>query len=315
MQAADPAALAIGLGLLAGPLGAALARRGRRLLGAGVAAAAGAALAWLAGSVGASELQTGARALFAAAAGGAAALGLPGLGLGLFRRRSFGSAYERSPFGGARAEARLPARCAGLRPSALLDAADRVRLESALCDAERKSGAELAIALVASAGEPGAARWRAAAWLAAAAAVLAAGLMPEPRAVLAAGAAGAAAGALLARAPRVRRLFTTEAELAARAARGALDAFANAGLLRAAGARGALVFAALAECRVVALADRGLPAPVAEAMASGTAESLAAGRALEGLIGALGQLGSRDGVATDADPAPAPRPHPIRVED
>jgi uncharacterized membrane protein len=313
MQWGEPAALAIGLGLLAGPLGAALARRGRRALGAALAAAAGAALA----SAGVSLEPSLARALLAGAAGGVAALALPGFGSAALRRRSFGAAYGRAAFAGTAGDAGLPARCAGRTPSRLLDAADCLRLESALCDAERKSGAEIAFSLVARAGEHEDARWRASAWLAALALCGGLALPAESPVVLAAVAAAALAGRALTAPPRFRRFFVAELALAECAARAARDAFAHAGLLRAPGEAGALVFAALLEGRAIALVDRGLPTRLAGSLARATAEGLAAGRLLETLVECLGELPAGDGApaAGGALASARPRPHPVRVED
>ena len=228
MQVADPAALAVGLGLLAGLPGASLARRGRRLLGAGGAAAAGAALA-----SGVLELPASA-GLAAAAAGLASALGLPGLGLGRFRRRSFGGgAFGPGSSGLRLAEARLPAHLAAARPSELVDPADRLRLEGAIDEAERKSGAELALAVVRRAGTYEGASWRLAAWCAALALAAACAFAPAaPRLAPAAALLAALGGHILARAPLLLRFASSEAELAENAARGACDAFARLGLAR-----------------------------------------------------------------------------------
>jgi len=317
MQVADPAALAIGLGLLAGPLGAVLARRGRRVVAALLGAAAGAALAGLGSAALSSEPPLLLHAGLAAAAGAATAVALPGLRPGAFRRRSFGSAYERTAFGGAQASVRLPARCAACMPSALLDAADRLRLESALCDAERKSGAELAVAVLARAAEHEGARWRASAWLAALALSGALALSAQPLAALAATAAGTLAGRTLARAPRLRRFFVAEAALAESAARAALDAFAHAGLARAPRHAGVLLFAALFEGRAIAVVDRGIPPSTAEPMARAAAEGFAAGQALDGLIASLDALAPAGGAPASgvAPDFSALRPHPVRVED
>jgi len=316
MQGANPEALAIGLGLLAGPLGALVARRGRRVLGAALGAAAGAALAILETALSGGSPSL-AHAGLAGGAAAAAALGLPGGARGAFRRPSYGTGYDRTAFGGAQGSARLPARCAAWAPSRLLDAADRLRLESALCDAEHKSGAELAVTLVARAGAHEGAAWRASAWLAALALCGAFALAAPPPAALGAAAGGALAGRALARAPRVRRFFVAESALAETAARAAEGAFAHAGLGRAPGQAGALLFAALFEGRAIAVVDRGLASASAEPMARAVAEGLASGRALEGLLASLGELrpggGARaSGVAPDAS---APRPHPVRVED
>jgi len=320
MQVADPAALAIGLGLLAGLPGASFVRRGRRVLGAAGAAAAGAALA-----AGVLELP-GSAGILAAAAGFAAALALPGFGLGRFRRRSFGTAFARGSEASL-AVARLPDRLAAARPSELVDPADRLRLEGVIDEAERKSGAELALAVVRRTGPYEGASWRLAAWCAALALAAAVAFAPgEPRLAPAAALLAALGGRTLARAPLLRRFASSEAELAENAARGASDAFAHLGLDRAPG-HGVLVFAALFEGRVIVLGDPGGAgahppgkdwSEVAAAAAAGLAGGrLLAGGGLEGLVAALEGAAAlaASGLGAGARPSPGERPLPVRIED
>jgi uncharacterized membrane protein len=314
MQVADPAALAVGLGLLAGLPGASLVRRGRRLLGAAGAAAAGAALA-----AGVLELPGSAGGL-AAAAGFAAALALPGFGLGRFRRRSFGTSFGRGSEASL-AEARLPARLASARPSELVDPADRLRLEGAIEEAERKSGAQLALAVVRRAGPYEGASWRLAAWCAALALAAACAFATgEPRLAPAAALLAALGGRTLAHAPRLRRFASSEAELAENAARSASDAFAQLALGRAP-APSVLVFAALFEGRVIVLGDPGragahTPEKAWSGVAAAAAAGLAAGR-LEGLVAALEDASAlaTGGPPAGARPSASERPLPVRIED
>lgn len=319
MPVADPSALAIGLGLAVGPAGAALARRGRRVAGVLLGALLGAAAAFAA-----VHLEPNGDRLLrvagAAAAGAAAALVLPGLDLSGFRRRSFGSAFGRGGFSGALGSASLPARCAARRPSRLLDAADRLRLESALVETEEKSGTMLAVALVAAADAHEGARWRAAVWAGALALATAAAAGAAPLAGFGAAAAGLLAGRTLARLAHVRRLFASEAELAAASAQAALDAFAHAGLLHAPAANGVLVFAALFEGRVGVLAGRGASGagsePVLDEMAREAAAGIAQSRALGGFAAAIARVERLSGIARSDLAAAAPaRPYPVRVED
>lgn len=304
MGVADPTALVLVLALLAGAIGAALVRRGRSGLGALVATLVAGALAWAAGSEPAAP-----PALAACALGAGASLLLPGLGLERFRRRTFGAAFERIHAGG-QGEARLPARAARLRPSRLLDPADRLRLESAVHDAEAKSGAAIAVALVRRCSAYEAAGWRAAAWLAALLAAAAAAFAPSSRLTLAAAATGLAAGHLLARSARVRRFFVAESELAERASQAAAAAFASAGLAGA----GVLLFAALFERRAIVLAGERHPCGDWDEVAAVAARGVGAGRALEGLLAALER--ALPTPPRSAEPAsPAARPHPVRVED
>jgi uncharacterized membrane protein len=314
MPAPDPWGAALLLGLAAAPLAGAAVRRGRRALGAALGAAFGAGAAW-----GAAALEPSAPTpALAALAGAVAALWLPGLPLGVLRRRSFGSAYPRGTFAGSAADARLPAALAGARPSRLLDAADRLRLESAFADAERKHGVVIAAALVARAGETEGAHARAALYGAALALAAGAAAGVTALAGFGAGALGAVAGRTLARSAHVRRIFVSEDALAAAAAQAASDAFAHAGLDAAPRQRGLLVFAALFEARVVVLAAPGLAGAggsqrMLEAVAEAAARGLAAGRATEGFLGAAAAVELL--AARETAGSAAPRPHPVRVED
>jgi uncharacterized membrane protein len=314
MQVADPAALAVVLGLLAGLPGASLARRGRRVLGAAGAAAAGAALC-------AGLELPGSTSLAAAAAGAASALALPGLGLGRFRRRSFGAGFGAGASGVRLAEAALPSRFGARRPSELVDPADRLRLEAAIAKAEEQGGAELALALVRRAGSYESARWRFAVWSAALALASAVAFAPNaPRAAAALTALAAFAGHSLARAPRLLRFATREAELAANAGRAAGDAFARLGLSRSPGHGGVLVFATCFEGRVIVLGDPG----AARAHQSGAdwsrlAAGVAAGlaeRPAEALLAAL--EGAAALAAAELPPGTRPagaRPLPVAIDD
>ena len=316
MQAGDPAALAIFLGLLAGLPGASLARRGRRTLGASGSAAAGVALA-----AGVFELP-GAAGPFAAAAGCAAALALPGLGLTRFRRRSFGGAFGRGGCAVSLAEARLPGRVTALRPSEIVDPAERLRVEAAIFEAERKSGAELALAIVRRAGTYEGASWRFAAWGAALALAASCAFAPgAPRVAALSAALAALAGRALAGVSRVGRFASSEAELAEKATQGAFDAFAHLGLARAPGRGGVLIFAALFEGRVIVLGDRGAPRPRRRGgdwseVAAAAGAGLAGARkdALLGALEAAGALAARD-LEGEPRPPPGDRPLPVLIED
>jgi uncharacterized membrane protein len=324
----DPLVLALGLGLLAGALGAALVRRGARLGGALLAAFAGATAAALA--PGADAFPTGAPLPPAALAAAAAALCawlLPG---SAGPRAGLGRAFGRAGFAGAVGEARLRGALVGAAPSRVVDAADSLRLERAVLDAEAKSGAAIALALVRHADVYDAARWRAAGWLAALALAGAGAFAPpSPRLALGAAAAGALLGFSAAQAPRVRRFFASEAALGSRAEARALDAFARAGLAHAPGDAGVLIFAALFEGRALALADRGVAdAPGAwDEVARRAADGLADPAPADGLARAIEAAGvaaraaqtsarARHGAASTARaPEPALRPPAIVIED
>jgi uncharacterized membrane protein len=328
----DAVAGALLLGLAASPAGAASTRRGDRArgsLGAALLAAAGEiALVFTllepGGGAAASlpAAQAGALAALAAAAAAAASLALPGARAS--GARGIGAAFGRAAFAGGTGEARLAWRRAGARPSRLLDAADRLRIERAIYDAEAKSAAELAVRAVGRCDDYGAAAWRLACFGAALALAGSAAFAPgATRAALAAAAGGAAAGHALALSARVRRFAVSEARLAERAAERAFDAFAHAGLARAPSGGGILLFAALFEGRALVLAGEGLAGAAETGELSDAAAALAAGlaasAAAEGLLEAIERVGAlaarRLPPPRSATRTPEERPVPVRVED
>lgn len=147
-----------------------------------------------------------------------------------------------------------------MRPSRLLDPADRLRIERAVLEAERDTAGEIVVVVVHACDEYGSVGWRLGVALAALAFV---GLWlfapPLPAWVYLAAQAGAlATGHGLARLERVRRGLLPAALVEERVAERARRAFAEHGLARTAHRTGILVFVTLLERRVVVLADEGI---------------------------------------------------------
>ena len=147
-----------------------------------------------------------------------------------------------------------------MKPSALIGAAGRQRIEAAVRAAEKHTSGEIVVAVVRACDEYGAAGWRCAVLLAA---LVSLGLLSfaaplPPLAHLGAQTAALLAGHLVARIDIVRRHFVSEALLEESARRRAWGAFAELGLRQTEHGTGILIFVALLERRVVVLADAGI---------------------------------------------------------
>lgn len=288
----DPILWCAALGVASALPGAALARRGRRLEGAALAAALAAGLVWALG------LPAGTAGPAAAAVAAVGALLLPGLGTGRWRRGTFDAAFARAAFRGGRGAARLPAGLVGATPGEIFDPASRLQVERAVLETEAKSDGALVVAVVRACGDHAAARWRCAAWLALLA-TLAAGLAaPGPAwGPVLAGTAGALLGHALTRSHRIRRFFESEERLAESAADAAWNAYDHAGLGAAPADAGALVFVALLEGRAVVMGGEGLAeVQRTEGGWDGLAAALAAAIRSDGLVPGL--LRGVDAIAT-----------------
>lgn len=147
-----------------------------------------------------------------------------------------------------------------MRPSRLLDAEDRARIEAAVREAEGGTSGEIVVAVVRACDEYAAAGWRCGVLLAALA-LLAAAVADVDwplSALLVAQAASVAAGHALARVDAVRRFFISEDRLRTCAERRAWATFSERGLHLTAGRTGILIFVGLLEHRVVVLADEAV---------------------------------------------------------
>lgn len=199
-----------------------------------------------------------------------------------------------------------------MRPSDLIDAEGRARIEAAVREAERETGGELVVVVVRECGGDAGASFWLAAWLAALA-FLALGLFAPPLtwvAYLAAQAAAFALGLGLARLPGVRRLLPGPEALERRAADRARRCFAEQGLTRTRGRTGILIFVALLERRVVVLGDEGIdraldPDESWQAVVDLAVEGIRAGAAARGLEAAVRLCGR---VLARHLPPPEPNP-------
>jgi putative membrane protein len=210
-----------------------------------------------------------------------------------------------------------------VKPSALIDPADRMRLETAVIEAVRATAGELVVFVVHACDDYRSAAWRGGVLLAALAFLgLAVTHAALPHwAFLAAQALALALGHALCRIDAVRRRLVSESYRDARVAERARRAFAEAGLERTRGRTGILIFVALLERRVVVLADEGIHKALApdegwDEVARLAAEDLRRGRAVEGLAAAAARCGA---ILARHVPAPARAvgdlPSPVLLEE
>lgn len=185
-----------------------------------------------------------------------------------------------------------------MRPSRLLDPAARIRLETAVIEAERATAGEIVLCVVGRCDEYGSVGWRLGAVLAALA-LLGAWLflqVDSPALLLAAQAVALALGHAVARFPGVRRLLLPRSLVEERVAERARRTFAERGLSRTAGRTGILVLVTLLERRVVVLADEGIhrllaPGESWDQVVALALEGLRSGRAADGLEAAVRRCG------------------------
>lgn len=185
-----------------------------------------------------------------------------------------------------------------MRPSTLIDPADRLRLEASVVEAERATAGELVVCVVQACDEYGSLGWRLAVALAALALLAGSALWPEatPIDLLAMQSAAGLLGHGLARLDPIRRALLPEALLEHHVAERARSAFAEHGLTRTAGRTGLLLFVALLERRVVVLADEGIhrvlgPDESWQEVVELATAGLRSGRAVGGLEAAIRRCG------------------------
>lgn len=185
-----------------------------------------------------------------------------------------------------------------MRPSELLDPADRLRLDAAIHELERGTAGELVVCVVRACDEYGSAGWRLAAAIAALALLGLAAFRPETPAwaLLLAQAVAALAAHGLARLDPVRRLLIDDDLIERRVRERALRAFAEHGLARTRARTGVLILVAVFEHRVVVLGDEAVDHALApgESWADVVALAVAglhAGRAADGLLAAVRRCG------------------------
>lgn len=210
-----------------------------------------------------------------------------------------------------------------MRPSELIDPAERIRIESAVLEAERATAGEIVVAVVHSCDEYGAAGWRLGVLLALLTFLGLVIFVPgvAHATLLAAQVAALAAGHGLGHIDAVRRQLISEPLAEQRVAERAARAFAEYGLARTQGRTGVLLFVALLERRVVVLADEGVNrvldpdeswAQVVALVVSGLRER----RASEGLIAGVRRCGEILGRHLPAAPRnPDELPNAVVIED
>jgi putative membrane protein len=185
-----------------------------------------------------------------------------------------------------------------MKPSKLLGANERERIEAAVREAEAGTAGEIVVTVVRECDEYGAAGWRLGVLLAALAAPgLLIGLPSTPLlAILAAQALALAAGHALGRVESIRRLFVAEEQLQANAEREALRAFAQHGVRKTRRGTGILIFVALFEHRVVVLGDEAVnraldPDESWQEVVDRVLAGIRDGRAADGLVAAIRRCG------------------------
>jgi putative membrane protein len=198
----------------------------------------------------------------------------------------------------AASAAAVPREAGDVKPSELIGAADRERIEQAVRDAERGTSGEIVVVVVSACDEYGSVGWRCGAGLAALvflALGLFAPLLPFT-AYLAAQVAAMGVGHGVARIDGIRRRFVAERRLEENAARRAWSAFAEHGLRRTAERTGILIFVALFEHRVVVLGDEAVdraldPDESWREIVDLVLEGIRGGRASDGIVAAVRRCG------------------------
>lgn len=203
-----------------------------------------------------------------------------------------------------------------MRPSDLLDEAERARIEAAVRAAEAHTSGEIVVAVLRECDEYGSAGWRCAVLLAALvilALTLWAPLLLAGEIFLI-GALALGLGHALARFGPLRRLFVSERQLRESADRRALSVFAERGLRMTAERTGILILIALFEHRVVVLADEGVdeargPGESWEEVVELALGGIRGGRAADGIVAAVERCGQ-----ILSHPLPARSHNPNEIE-
>jgi len=181
---------------------------------------------------------------------------------------------------------------------ALLDPADRMRIEAAVHEAERTTGGEIVVCVVGACDEYGSVGWRLGVVLAALALLVSGVYSPAAThaQIFALQAGALALGHLLGRIRPIRRFLLPEDLLETRVRERAVRAFGEHGLARTAARTGILIFVAVLERRVVVLGDEGIDRALgageswSEVVALATA-GLGQSRAAEGILAAVRRCG------------------------
>jgi putative membrane protein len=186
-----------------------------------------------------------------------------------------------------------------VRPSQLLDPADRQRIAAALFEAHKTTRGEIAVVVVRASDAYAGAPWRLGLLLALAASFGLAAFAPRSslEALLALQALALASGHALARVDAVRRRLVTSQVADESVDRRASRAFAETGLHRHAERAGVLLFVSLLERRVRVLGDAGIEdlLPGGERwqdLLEPIVEAMREGRAADGLVESIERCGA-----------------------
>jgi putative membrane protein len=204
-----------------------------------------------------------------------------------------------------------------VKPTDLIDPADRLRIEAAILSAQRETHAEIVVVVVRASAAYAIAGWRLGVVLALIGFFGVASLDPGAPLFLfpAVQVAGLLLGLGLARSDPVRRHLVPTALADTRTHDRALCAFAENGLTRTAGRAGLLIFVSLLEHRTIVLADEGIERVRTsdeswDGVIGLVVAGLRDGRPAEGLVGALGRCGE---ILSRRLPAPARGPDELSV--
>lgn len=196
-----------------------------------------------------------------------------------------------------------------MRPSVLIPPDERLRIETAVAEAERGTDGEIVVAVVAACDAYGFVAWRLGVALAALAflAIVASGIDLPSVALLGVQGLALAAGLVVGRLPAVQHHLVSDEVQEARVAERARLAFAEHGLARTTRRTGILLFVAVLEHRVVVLADEGIhralgPGERWEDVVELALAGIRQGRPGEGLVAAVRRCGEI--LAAHVPPAP-----------
>jgi putative membrane protein len=178
-----------------------------------------------------------------------------------------------------------------VRPSTLLDPADRQLIEAALFEAHKATRGEIAVVVLRASDAYTGARWQLGLLLAVIASFGLAAFVPHaaPASLLALQALAFVTGQALARIDEVRRRLISQRSAENCVERRAARAFAQSGLQRHPERAGVLFCVSLLEHRALVLADTGLEGRMQTSepwqdLLEPVVEGMSAGRAAEGLV-------------------------------
>lgn len=185
-----------------------------------------------------------------------------------------------------------------MKPSDLVLPDERLELEEAIADVERRTAGEIVVVVVAKSADYESVAWRLG--VAAAAAALLGAALAAPglpvSAVLALQTAAVIAGLWFGRTATVQHHMVSDASQDAAVTERARRSFAEHGLTRTAGRTGVLIFVSLLERRVVVLADEGIdrvldPTERWDDIVGLVVSAIREGRVAEGLEAAVRRCG------------------------